>query len=167
VDAARVNLNVKGSVLTQWEGFVEHHDFCFSVVNAPSTSLCPFLPGIYHGFQLVFCRGSCYNYHVINVDQGSNPDEVVNGSDFRKFEQWEFGSQFNDELRHTNAKEGRAGVAAFGKATENFHFICVVNDSMQNPYLYTSGVLFLYMPCFSSDCAVFNVRPRCSLWTNG
>jgi len=117
------------------EGFVEHHDFCFFVVKAHSTSLCPILPGIYH--ELVLCRGSYYKYHVINVEEGSNLVEVVSGSDFREFEQCEFGSQFYDEFRHTNAKEGRAEVAAFGEAAENFHFICLVNDSMENPYLYT------------------------------
>ena len=77
----------------EW-GFEERHDFCFFVVNAHSTSLCPILASIYHGSES--CRGSCHKYHVINEEEGSNLNsvEVVNWSDFKDFDEWEFGFQF-------------------------------------------------------------------------
>jgi len=57
-------------------GVVEHHDLCFFVVNAHTTSLCSFLAGIYHGLKLRW--GSGYKYHVIDIEESSNPVVVVN-----------------------------------------------------------------------------------------
>jgi len=57
-------------------GFVEHHDLCFFVVNVHTTLLCLVLAGIYHRLELRW--GSVYKYHVIDIEEGSNPVEVVN-----------------------------------------------------------------------------------------
>jgi len=56
--------------------FIEHHDLCFFVVNAHTTSLCPVLAGVYHRLELRW--GSGYKYPVIDIEEGSNPVEVVN-----------------------------------------------------------------------------------------
>ena len=34
------------------EVFIEHHDLCFSMVDAHTASLCPVLAGVYHGLKL-------------------------------------------------------------------------------------------------------------------
>ena len=57
-------------------GFIEHHDLCFFMVDAHTTSLCSVLAGIYHRLKLRW--GSGYEYHVIDIEEGSNPVEVVN-----------------------------------------------------------------------------------------
>jgi len=102
-------------------GFIEleHHVLCFSVVYAHMTALCPVLADIDHRLELR--GGSGYKYHVVDIEEGSNPVEVVNGGDLREFNEWEFGSQFEDKFRNTDAKEGRAKLAAFREAAENFH----------------------------------------------
>jgi len=119
-------------------GFIEHHDLYFFVVDAHTTSLCPVLAGVDHRLELRW--GSGYEYHAVDIEEGSNPVEVVNGGDLREFKEWEFGSQFEDKFHDTDAKEGRAMSAAFREAAENFHFIFLVNKGMENPY--TSGVFF-------------------------
>ena len=96
-----------------------HHELYFFVVDAHTTSLCPVLAGVNHRLEL--CGGSGYEYHVVDIEEGSNPVEVVNGGDLREFNEWEFGSQFEDKFRNTDAKEGRAKLAAFREAAENFH----------------------------------------------
>jgi len=121
-------------------GFIEHHDLCFFVVDAHTTSLCPVLAGVDHRLELR--GGSSYEYHVIDIEEGSNPVEVVNGGDLREFKQWKFDCQFEDKFRDTDAKEGRAESAAFREAAENFHFIILVNKGMKNPYTYAAGVFF-------------------------
>ena len=119
-------------------GFIEleHHVLCFSVVYAHMTALCPVLADIDHRLELR--GGSGYKYHVVDIEEGSNPVEVVNGGDLREFEEWEFGSQFEDKFCDTDSKEGRAKSAAFKETVENFHFIFLVNKGMENPYTYTS-----------------------------
>jgi len=99
-------------------GSIEHHDLCFFVVDAHTTSLCPVLAGVDHRLELRW--GSGYEYHVIDIEEGSNPVEVVNGCDSREFKEWKFSSQFEDKFRDTDAKEGRAKSAAFGETTEDF-----------------------------------------------
>lgn len=51
---------------------------------------------------------------------------------------------FYDEFSHTDAKEGWAKAAAFGEAAENFRFVILVDESMEDPYSHTVtlGVLF-------------------------
>jgi len=72
------------------------------VVDAHTTALCPVLAGVDHILEL---RGrSGYEYHVVNIEEDSNPVEVVNGGDLREFKEWEFGSQFEDKFRDTDAK---------------------------------------------------------------
>jgi hypothetical protein len=83
--------------------------------------------------------GSGYEYHVVDIKEGSNPVEVVDGGDLREFREWEFGSQFEDKFRNTDAKEGRAKSAAFREAAENFHFVLLVNGGT---YTYAAGVFF-------------------------
>jgi len=82
-------------------GFIEHHDLCFFVVDAHTTALCPVLAGVDH--QLELRGGYGYEYHVVDIEEGSNPVEVVNGGDLREFKEWEFGSQFEDKFRDTDA----------------------------------------------------------------
>jgi len=86
--------------------------------------------------------GSSYEYHVVNIEEGSNPVEVVNGGDLREFKGLKLGSQFEDKFRDTDAKEGRAKSAAFREAAENFYFIFLVHKGMKNPYMYAVGVFF-------------------------
>jgi len=57
-------------------GVIEHHDLCFFMVDAHTTSLCPVLVGVYHGLKLRW--GSGYENHVIDIKEGSNPVEVIN-----------------------------------------------------------------------------------------
>jgi len=57
-----------------------------------------------------------------------------------EFKEWEFGAYFKDEFCHTDANEGRAKSASFWETAENVHFIFLVNEGMENPYSYTSGV---------------------------
>jgi len=68
-------------------GFIGHHDLCFFVVDAhmrqSATSLCPVLAGVNHRLELRW--GSGYEYHVIDIQEGSNPVEVVNGGDLSEF----------------------------------------------------------------------------------
>ena len=86
----------EGDSTDSWGGGVpEHHDLCFSVVNTHTTSLCAVLAGVYHGLEL--CWGSGHKYHVIGIEEGSNPFKLVKCSDVREFEEWEFGSQFERE----------------------------------------------------------------------
>ena len=56
-------------------GFIEHHVLCFFIVDAHTTSLCPVLAGVDHRLELRW--GSGYEYHVIDIEEGSNPVEVV------------------------------------------------------------------------------------------
>ena len=51
----------------------------------------------------------------------------------------EFGSQFEDTFRNTDAKEGRAKSTAFREAAENFNFVLLVNEGT---YTYAAGVFF-------------------------
>ena len=121
-------------------GFIEHHYLHFFVVDAHTTVLCPVLAGVDHRLGL---RGrSGYEYHVVNIEEGSNSSEVVNGGDLREFEEWEFGSQFEDKFRDTDAKEGRAKSAAFKETAKNLYLIFLVNKGMENPYTYTSRIFF-------------------------
>jgi len=107
-------------------GFIEHHDLHFFVVDAHTTVLCPVLAGVDHRLGL---RGrSGYEYHVVNIEEGSNSSEVVNGGDLREFKEWKFGSQFEDKFRYTDVK--------------NFYLIFLVNKGMENSYTYTSRVFF-------------------------
>ena len=55
-------------------GFIEHHDLCFFMVDAPS--FCQVLAGVYRGLKL--CWGSGDENHVIDIKEGSNPVEVIN-----------------------------------------------------------------------------------------
>jgi len=61
-------------------GFIEHHDLCFFVVDAHTTSLCPVLAVVNHRLELHW--GSGYEYHIIDIEEGieegCNPVEVVN-----------------------------------------------------------------------------------------
>jgi len=57
-------------------GLIEHHDLCFFMVYAHAASLYPVLSGVYHRLKLRW--GSGYEYHVIDIEEGSNPVEVVN-----------------------------------------------------------------------------------------
>jgi len=90
-------------------GFIEHHDLCFFVFDAHTTSLCPVLAGVDHRLELRWGFG--YEYHVVDIEEGSNTVEVVHGSDLREFKEWEFSSQFEDKFRDTDAKKGRAKSA--------------------------------------------------------
>jgi len=121
---------------------MKHHDLFFFVVDVHTTSLCPVLAGVDHRLELH--GGSGCEYHVVNIEEGSNPLEVVNasGGDLREFKEWEFGSQFEDKFRDIDAKEGRAKSAAFREAAENYHSMFLVNKGMKNPYTYDVGVFF-------------------------
>jgi len=68
-------------------GFIEHHDLCFFAVDAHTTSLRPVLAGV--NYRLELRGGSGYEYHVVDIKEGSNPVEVVDGGDLREFR--EFG----------------------------------------------------------------------------
>ena len=57
-------------------GFIEHHDLYFFVVDAHTTALCP----VDHRLELR--GGSGYEYHVVDMEEGSNP--------LREIEEWEF-----------------------------------------------------------------------------
>ena len=95
--------------MARWGGgfkFIEHHDLYFFVVDAHTTSLCPVLAGVDHRLELRW--GSGYEYHAVDIEEGSNPVEVVNGGDLREFKEWEFGSQFEDKFHDIDGKEGRA-----------------------------------------------------------
>jgi len=48
----------------------------FFVADAHTTLLCPVLAGVYHRLELRW--GSGYEYHVINIEEGSDPVEVIN-----------------------------------------------------------------------------------------
>jgi len=56
--------------------------------------------------------------------------------------EWEFCSQFEDKFCHTDAKEGWPKSASFWETAENVHFIVLVNEGMENPNSYISGVFF-------------------------
>jgi len=60
------------------------------MVDAHTNSLCPVLAGIDHRLKLSW--GSGYEYHAIDIEEGSNPVEVVNLSDLREFKEWTSGS---------------------------------------------------------------------------
>ena len=59
------------------------HDLHFFVVDAHTTALCPVLAGVDHRLELR--RRSGYEYHVVDIEEGSNPVEVVNGGDLKEF----------------------------------------------------------------------------------
>ena len=56
---------VSGGLLER--GFIEHHDFCFFVVDAHTTSLCPVLAGVNYRLELRW--GSGFEYHVIHIEE--------------------------------------------------------------------------------------------------
>ena len=55
------------------------HDLHFFVVDAHTTALC----GVDHRLELR--QRSGYEYHVVDIEEGSNPVEVVNGGDLSEF----------------------------------------------------------------------------------
>jgi len=47
-----------------------------------------------------------YENHVIHVEKGSNPVEIVDGYDVCELQFWEFGTKLMDEFSRAYAKEG-------------------------------------------------------------
>ena len=76
-------LNRRGKIIGGWvevdrwlQNFCSHHDLCFFMVDAHTASFCPVLAGVYHRLKLRW--GSGYENHVIDIQEGSNPVEVIN-----------------------------------------------------------------------------------------